>query len=130
MNHTSSAFEVWGYTAELDDLPDFFSKFYVENDLIDILPVKMRPTWSNGRCGRAGVHKRLDRFLIKSEFLVQFQSYRTWVYETKFSDHWPIVLQLDDYGQRHSSPFNFNNSWLNDDQFCIMVKDFWLNYRG
>lgn len=58
LNHTCSASEVWGHSAKMDDMAGFFSKFYEENELVDIAPVKMRPTWTNGRCGRDEVHKK------------------------------------------------------------------------
>ena len=56
--------EVWGPRARADSLTDFFVQKLVEKGLLDIEPVKLRPTWRNNRSGDARVAKRLDRFLV------------------------------------------------------------------
>lgn len=124
LNFTCQASEIWGSSARMDDLGDFFSQLLLDIDFVDVLPHKLAPTWTNGRFGREGVHKHLDRFLVKSELLAFFQKHRSWVHEFKFSDHWPIVLQLENFDHSQFLPFKFNASWLSDDSFCHMVRAF------
>lgn len=127
LNFNCHASEIWGSSARLDDLADFFAQLIVDSDLVDVQPHKLVPTWTNDRFGCDGVHKRLDRFLVKSDLLGIFQKHRFWVFNYKFSDHWPIILQLDELGHNQDFPFKFNSSWLGDDSFCCMVRDFWLS---
>ena len=54
--------EVWGPRAHADSLKGFFVQKLVEKGLLDIEPVKLRPTWRNNRSGDARVAKRIDRF--------------------------------------------------------------------
>lgn len=129
LNFTYQASEIWGTSAKMDDLGEYFSQLLLETDFVDVLPHKLSPTWTNGRFGREGVHKHLDRFLVKLDLLTYFQKHRTWVHNDKFSDHWPIVLQLDDFAHSHLTPFKFNASWLEDDSFCHMVRNFWSSYE-
>ena len=56
-------------------------------DLVDIIPLVLEPTWTNGRSGKEGILKRLDIFVIKASLVHNFQRYKTWVGKTKISDH-------------------------------------------
>ena len=56
--------EVWGPHAQVDSLARFFVQKLIEKGLLDIEPVKIKPTWRNNRCGAARVAKRIDRFLV------------------------------------------------------------------
>ena len=61
--------EIWGPRARADPLTDYFIQKLVEKGLLDIEPVKLRPTWRNNRSGEARVPKRLDRFLITEQLV-------------------------------------------------------------
>ena len=56
--------EVWGPHAQVDSLAGYFVQKLVEKGLLDIEPVKIKPTWRNNRSGEARVAKRIDRFLV------------------------------------------------------------------
>ena len=44
--------------------------------MVDLNPVKMGPTWRNGRAGEEGVNKRLDRFLVADQLVQEFDLVR------------------------------------------------------
>lgn len=83
----------------------------------------MSPTWNNGKVGKAGIAKRLDRFLMAEELCSSIGCFRSWSVASGVSDHRPIVLQLELESAKTHFPFNFNHSWLNDSEFCGFVKD-------
>ena len=47
----------------LDPMVDYFQELFKRNNLVDIIPTKLSPTWKNKRVGNEGVGKRLDHFL-------------------------------------------------------------------
>ena len=56
--------EVWGPHAQVDSLAVYFVQKLTEKGLLDIEPVKLKPTWRNNRCREGRVAKRLDIFLV------------------------------------------------------------------
>ena len=93
--------------------------------MLDIEPSIIRPTWQNGRGGPAGIGKRLDRFIVDANLLEQVHSYRSWVVQSKISDHFPIVFQWEMEGDRIHYPFKFNATWLAMDNFDLFVRSTW-----
>jgi hypothetical protein len=53
----------------VDRLVGFFHNLFNQAGVVDIEPIKLKPTWSNNRSGEDCVSKRLDRFLIHGDFL-------------------------------------------------------------
>ena len=82
--------EVWGSRARADSMTGFFVQKLVEKGLLDIEPVKLRPTWRNNRSGEARVAKRIDRFLIAEQLVDRSFLVRQWVGSGGHSDHFPI----------------------------------------
>ena len=64
--------EVLGPHAQVDSLAGFFVQKLMEKGLLDIEPIKLKPTWRNNRCGDARVAKRLDRFLVSEQMVDSF----------------------------------------------------------
>jgi endonuclease/exonuclease/phosphatase family metal-dependent hydrolase len=64
------------------------------NNLIDIKPTKVVPTWRNGRIGQGAVARRLDRFLVSEDLLTDIGLYRSWVEFPFISDHAPVLLTV------------------------------------
>ena len=79
LNFTLGQNEIWGPHAHADPLEGFFLQRLVEKNLLDIEPVKLKPTWSNNRGGEARVAKRLDRFLVAEQLVDRFFLVRQWV---------------------------------------------------
>jgi endonuclease/exonuclease/phosphatase family metal-dependent hydrolase len=97
LNFTISPEEVWGEMALADPLADFFKNLFLSNHLVDVMPAVLLPTWRNGRRGEEEIQKRLDRIYVSESLLSDVAKYRSWVESPFFSDHAPVLLQLD-YG--------------------------------
>jgi hypothetical protein len=59
-NFTVSLREVWGSNPRPDGQRDFFISLMEDLKLVDIEPIKVIPTWSNGRSGQETIAKCLD----------------------------------------------------------------------
>jgi hypothetical protein len=126
-NFTLSSAETWGSSPSIDAMTLQYSAIFQQNNLIDLLPAEMVPTWRNGRSGTTSISKRLDQFFISDSLLQQADRYRTWVAYPFISDHAPIILQLDSYSHRSPYPFKFNPIWLGNPDFERLVKEVWTD---
>ena len=48
LNFTMSPAEIWGHSAKVDLMVDFFVDLMGSFDLVDIIPHVLEPTWTNG----------------------------------------------------------------------------------
>jgi hypothetical protein len=116
---------VWGEVALPDPLADFFKNLFTSNQLVDVKPAVLMPTWRNGRRGVEEIHKRLDRAYVSESLLCDVARYRSWVELPFVSDHAPVILQLD-YGYKPVAyPFKFNPTCLQEESFCDLVRVVW-----
>jgi hypothetical protein len=122
LNFTLSMREVWGASAIIDPLSDFFTSLIHSSGLVDVQPTKLTPTWRNGRAGSAGIEKRLDRFLLDDSLLSSSSKIRSWVINSTISNHNLIFLQLDSFSQKSPPPFKFNTTWIKDQDFSSLIK--------
>jgi endonuclease/exonuclease/phosphatase family metal-dependent hydrolase len=111
LNLTLNAGESWGSRANLGTLHTFFTNIFSNNNLVDIQPGKLVPTWRNGRVGEAFIAKRLDRFLLSEDLVLSSGIFRSWVDFPFISDHAPILLQLELPPVYKAIPFKFNPVW-------------------
>ena len=123
MNFSMGLSEIWGITARLDSLSDFFTKYLENFGLVDIVPSVMLPTWTNRRVGAESICKRLDRFLISADLLDFDYFYRQWVGSGRDSDHQPVFVQILNRGINLKIPFKFNPHWLENDDLVKTLKD-------
>jgi hypothetical protein len=63
LNFTIRNEHIWGSLACEDKLAHFFTNKFERNDLIDVEPIKICPTWSKNRSEKEGITKILDRLL-------------------------------------------------------------------
>jgi hypothetical protein len=127
LNFTLSSWEVWGSSARVDPLADFFSNMLHSTGLVDMQPSHLSPTWRNGRAGSTGISKRLDRFLLDGNLLSNQCKYRSWTINSTISDHNPICLQIDFSHRKDSAPFKFNSSWLSEPDFISLIRSTWIS---
>jgi len=80
--------------------------------LMDVLPTKILPTWSNNQIGDAYIAKRLDRFLISENMLGLNLQIKHWISRGGESDHKPIFQYFDPATEKHMGPFKLNLHWL------------------
>jgi hypothetical protein len=130
LNFTTSSREVWGEGARVDPLQLYFIHLIQDGGLVDAEPVKVLPTWRNGRKGQGFIAKRLDRFLIYEKLVSSGIRYRYWVCNDKISDHMPVLLQLEFGSDFVSYPFKFNAVWLEDQDFISLVRTRWAGLLG
>jgi hypothetical protein len=124
LNFTLSSGEIWGGSATSGSLAGFFNLLLQDHKLLDIKPDTIVPTWRNGRVGLEAIAKRLDRFLISEELLLEVKLHRTWVEYPFVSDHAPILLRLEDTIMYRPYPFKFHAQWLLEKDFNVLVKKF------
>jgi hypothetical protein len=72
LNITLASDETWGEGAVVGSSNDYYKLFFQNKSLIDIEPVKVVPTWRNGRLGTNAIWKRLDRFLVSEDLLIKY----------------------------------------------------------
>jgi hypothetical protein len=125
LNFSTSIDEVWGEVALSDPLADFFKNLFANNQLVDVMPAVLMPTWRNGRRGVEEIQKRLDRVYVSEALLSEAARYRSWVELPFISDHAPVILQLD-YGYKPVAyPYKFNPACLKEESFCDLVRVVW-----
>ena len=47
---------------------------------------------------------------------------------SNFSDHSPFCLQLDGVKKSNYYPFKFNHMWLDEEDFCSLVRNSWKSF--
>ena len=122
LNYSIGFFEIWGVRARVDILLDFFIRQMDGFGLLDIAQSVLLPTWSNHRVGCQNICKRLDRFLLSSDFLDYDLHLRQWIGSGGDSDHNPVFMQVMSNDIRLGSPFKFNATWLEDEDFVSLLK--------
>lgn len=130
MNFTLRALEVWGEKERRDPLGHFFSNLFQESIPVDITKAPYQPTWKNLCTSRESITKSLDRFWIDDSLIGYMGRYRTWVEHASFSDHSPIILELDHVKRKSCLPFKFNHSWLKDKDCIDLVRLEWKKMDG
>jgi hypothetical protein len=51
--------------------------------------------------------------------------YKTWVCNSKISNHMPVILHVENEIGKVSYPFKFNLVWLEDPEFVDLVSENW-----
>ena len=64
LNFITSSREVWASYARKNILHPCFRQLVQEEGLVDVEPIKILPTWRNGRGAQDYIAKRLDRFFL------------------------------------------------------------------
>jgi hypothetical protein len=120
--------EVWGVSAHLDKLADYFKDLMLAHHLIDLAPVAPTPTWRNDMGGLDLISKRLDHVLISEYILREIGRHRAWVELPFVSDHAPVVVQFDIQPFPLAFPFKLKLTWLIEDEFESIVKEIWNDH--
>jgi len=125
MNLTTSSKEVWGQSAQVDSLVGYFKSLCIKNNLVDVDPIEVMPTWQNGRSGDDNIAKRLDRIYVAEDLITSTMMYRIWVEFPFLSDHAPVFLEFGVGILAIAYPFKLNPDWMSDDSFVGLVWDVW-----
>lgn len=100
-------------------------KLLEQHHLINILINKIQSTWRNRRIGDASLARRLDRLLIKENFVRTMKNYHQCVGFGGISNHSPIFMELLGPFQKTRAPFKFNSTWLMVPDYIKLVTDIW-----
>lgn len=125
LNFSLGAADIWGPSARIDPLTDFFTHLFHSHKLLDVNLIKAKPTWRNRRTGEERIAKRLDRFLINDLMASNVPVFRQWVGEGGNSDHFPILLELSKPPPKPAAPFKFNASWLQEESYNQLFRKIW-----
>jgi hypothetical protein len=128
LNFILSADEHWGGPFLPGPAEATYKEIIASNNLIDIQPIRLVPTWRNGRAGPDAIARRLDRFLVAEGLLSSFVAPSSWVEYPYLSDHAPILLQLLPTVRR-LTPFKFNHRLLTSDNYSAIVHSTWTDPR-
>ena len=83
--------EVWGENPKQDALSAFFLYFFEKGNLVDVVPLKLEPTWRNNR-GAQSIFKILDHFMVVENILNGNLILRSTIETGGNFDHRPISL--------------------------------------
>eukprot|EP00253_Pinus_taeda_P005909 PITA_05909 len=110
-------------------MADLIKDIINDHNLIDICPPKISPTRYNGRPGEGYVAKRLDRFLLHEQLVEKLRLVQSNIVNNYISDHRPIMPTWCCGDLRYGMPFKFNQVWLEDLEFEVLVWDNWSRGR-
>jgi len=127
LNLFFEADESWGGAHLPEPSGSRYKEIFATNNLMDIRPTVLSPTWRNGRTGPNAITRRLDRFFVAADLLASTGQSSSWVEFPFFSDHAPVLLQLRLTELPKSSPFKFNHSWLSMVDYIELVKVTWTD---
>ena len=100
----------------------------MECNLLDIKPIKLKPTWRNNRVGDDSIAKRLECFMITDSLLEKPLHLKQWIGFGGISDHVPIFLELRQGSSKPASLFKFNRTCLTNDSFTNLVRENWIPF--
>jgi hypothetical protein len=129
LNIILTADEHWGGPFLPGSSEAFYRDLFASNNLIDVQPPCLVPTWRNGRTGTAAIARRLDRFLVAEAFLTSSSSPSSWVEFPFVSDHALILLKLLPPTLHRSIPFKFNHHWTQNGDYSTIVREVWTDHR-
>ncbi|KAL4589627.1 hypothetical protein LXL04_002535 [Taraxacum kok-saghyz] len=103
-----------------------FNRFILNSGLVDLNLGGRKFTYF---CEDGCKHSKLDRILVCASFLANYPNSSLLALPREHSDHSPILLRTSfmDFG---AIPFRFFNSWLERDDFEVLVKDAWTSFEG
>ena len=102
-------------------LANYFLELFENVNLLGIVLVVLAPTWTMGGVGCWVFAKRLDRFLLAESLGDHIGRFQSWASTFGVSEHKPIFLYLD-LKFSHSYPFKFDRAWLEEGDFCELVR--------
>ena len=101
----------------------FFTRRLLKDEgIFYISPLKINPTWRNKKAWAERIAKWLDRFLISKPIIEGSIRVRKWVISHGYSNHFPIILEMDFVGRRPPDSFKFNSPWLYEEEYVNLVK--------
>ncbi|XP_020671708.1 uncharacterized protein LOC110091801 [Dendrobium catenatum] len=102
------------------------AEFMAVNDLVDPGFIGPAFTWTNNKDASSKFFSRLDRFLISSDIMDEFQGLRVWHLSRLISDHCPILCSVQEGTKINYSPwFRFEDVWVGYPKARHLVLEKW-----
>ncbi|GKD36843.1 RNA-directed DNA polymerase, eukaryota, reverse transcriptase zinc-binding domain protein [Tanacetum coccineum] len=80
---------------------------------------------------KTSILKKLDRVMVNSDFINQYDDAHARFYPFLISDHSPVVLHIPNTLERRKKSFKFSNFVADKEDFLDVVKKEWkCNYEG
>ena len=95
--------------------------------MIDVRPIPIIPTWTNRQAGTDFISKRLDRALVKVDWMARLGNMRSFIQVADILDHMPVVLSWCMECKHKGIPFKFNRVWLQDEEYNLFVHQLWAD---
>ncbi|KAL9669524.1 hypothetical protein QQ045_007071 [Rhodiola kirilowii] len=83
-------------------------------------------TWSNNQEGEGEIWERLDRCLVNGLTMSEYPNLEVQHLARIYSDHYPLLLNLNGAGSRRKSTFRFLGAWTDHANFHEIVKNTWI----
>ncbi|MQL98843.1 hypothetical protein Taro_031558 [Colocasia esculenta] len=115
-----------GLFGNLQSMVDF-NAFMHASSLVDAGFVGSPFTWVNNRTGQASIKARLDRFLMNSAFVNNYQGFNVKHLIRCTSDHSPLLASIVT-DTRPPARFVFQAMWTYHDSFLDVIKLTWNEY--
>lgn len=125
LNAALKSEEVWGQGKLNNALADLINFEMLNRNMVDITLVVMKPTWTNGRVGKAYIAKRLYRFIAHINLLDKMGMPSSSVENIIISDHNPILLTWPGNQFRRGYSFKFDRGLLQDSAFNEYIQNAW-----
>ncbi|WVZ63451.1 hypothetical protein U9M48_013082 [Paspalum notatum var. saurae] len=87
-------------------------------------------TWSNKRFSSFPTFQRLDRCLANSDWITTFPNTDVYHLPMLYSDHCPILLNIDSKKQLIKKLFRFENWWMQEEDFQQVAEESWFKSRN
>ena len=129
LNLTLTARESWGENTRQGSIALYFQKKFEKEHLVDVMPIKLEPTWRNKRGGLQAISKTMDRFLIKDSLMNENLIIKSAVETRGCSDHRPISLLISAPDKNPSAPFKFNPQCLEYEHYREQITTSWQSVQ-
>lgn len=88
-------------------------------------------TWKRGRFASSNIRERLDRAVANAVWSTTFRLYKVSHFTHSFSNHCPIVVDMEDDGHRNQLwHFKFEAAWLLEEIYKTEVAHLWNDSDG
>ncbi|KAA3479569.1 reverse transcriptase [Gossypium australe] len=108
-----------------------FRTVLAECDLIDLGYTGQKFTWERGNFDDTNIRERLDKGMANNEWLNLFIDYLVKHLPYSFSDHYPILIQMEtNNSQAGRNRFKFESWWLLEPTYANVIKKLWDQKSG
>lgn len=95
LNFATSRTKIWGEMTWMDPVAYYFLHNIEVSWLCDIEPMRFVPTWRNFRVENEGISKRINRYLVSKQRLLDSHRIKSWISLGGFSNHSLMFLQVE-----------------------------------